>query len=65
MFLVESFFILWLIRIVRTEEVFLDIAQGQLKGLKLVSIKNERPYNSFKGIPYAEPRFGVNKFQVS
>lgn len=65
MFLAKLAFLLWIIKIARTEEVFLDIAQGQLKGLKRSSLKYEKPFYSFKGIPYAEPRFGLNKFKVS
>lgn len=47
------------------EEVLLDIPQGTLKGLKTTTIIGGKPYYSFKGIPYAKPNVGPNKFRVS
>lgn len=46
------------------EEVLLDIPQGTLKGIKSTTIYHGMPVYSFKGIPYAKPNIGANKFQV-
>lgn len=43
----------------------LEIPQGFLKGLKTDTVLQNKPYYSFKGIPYAKPNVGLNKFQVS
>ncbi|XP_044586951.1 esterase FE4-like [Cotesia glomerata] len=47
------------------EEVLLDIPQGTLKGIKSTTIYHGMPVYSFKGIPYAKPNIGANKFQIS
>lgn len=47
------------------QDVQLEIPQGFLKGLKTNTVLENKPYYSFKGIPYAKPNVGVNKFQVS
>lgn len=47
------------------QEVQLEIPQGILKGLKTETILKNKPYYSFKGIPYAKPNVGPNKFRVS
>lgn len=47
------------------EDIQLEIPQGFLKGLKTNTVLENKPYFSFKGIPYAKPNVGVNKFQVS
>jgi carboxylesterase type B len=44
--------------------VELEIPQGFLKGIKLTTVLQNKPYFSFKGIPYAKPNIGRNKFQV-
>ncbi|XP_014476726.1 PREDICTED: esterase FE4-like [Dinoponera quadriceps] len=46
------------------QDVQLEIPQGFLKGLKANSVLQNKPYYSFKGIPYAKPNVGVNKFQM-
>jgi len=47
------------------QNVQLEIPQGFLQGLKTSTILQNKPYYSFKGIPYAKPNVGLNKFQVS
>lgn len=47
------------------QDVQLEIPQGFLKGLKINSVMQNRPFYSFRGIPYAKPNIGLNKFQVS
>ncbi|KAL6435674.1 hypothetical protein ACFW04_005532 [Cataglyphis niger] len=42
----------------------LEIPQGFLKGLKTDTVLQNKPYYSFKGIPYAKPNVGLNKFQM-
>ncbi|KAF7992376.1 hypothetical protein HCN44_001701 [Aphidius gifuensis] len=46
------------------DEVTLDIAQGTLKGLKTTTVYHGMTMYSFKGIPYAKPNVGPNKFQA-
>lgn len=66
---------MWLIKLVLSalvafvwvtaeEEVQVEIPQGPLKGLKLNTAWHNKPYYSFKGIPYAKPNVGVDKFRV-
>ncbi|KOC60513.1 Esterase FE4 [Habropoda laboriosa] len=45
------------------QDVQLEISQGILKGLKTETILHNKPYYSFKGIPYAKPNVGHNKFR--
>lgn len=47
------------------QDVQLEIPQGFLKGLKTNSVLENKPFYSFKGIPYAKPNIGADKFQVS
>lgn len=47
------------------QDVQLEIPQGFLKGLKTRSVLHNMPYYSFKGIPYAKPNVGRDKFRVS
>ncbi|XP_032674579.1 esterase FE4-like [Odontomachus brunneus] len=46
------------------QDVQLEIPQGFLKGLKTSTVLQNVPYYSFKGIPYAKPNVGLNKFQM-
>ncbi|KMR05274.1 esterase fe4 [Lasius niger] len=46
------------------EDIQLEIPQGFLKGLKTNTVLEDKPYFSFKGIPYAKPNVGINKFQM-
>nr|XP_003706284.1 PREDICTED: esterase FE4-like [Megachile rotundata] len=46
------------------QDVQLEIPQGILKGLKTESILHNKPYYSFKGIPYAKPNVGPHKFRT-
>ncbi|KAF7992378.1 hypothetical protein HCN44_001703 [Aphidius gifuensis] len=50
--------------ILADDEVTLDIAQGTLKGLKTTTVYHGMTMYSFKGIPYAKPNVGPNKFQA-
>ncbi|KAL2721606.1 esterase FE4-like, partial [Vespula maculifrons] len=67
---------MWLIKLVLSalvafvwvtaeEEIQVEIPQGILKGLKLQTVWHNKPYYSFKGIPYAKPNVGVDKFRMS
>lgn len=47
------------------QDVQLEIPQGFLKGVKTSTVLQNKAYYSFKGIPYAKPNVGPNKFQVS
>lgn len=63
-----KFFVFCIFLIIWTsaeEEISLDIRQGTLKGLKATTVTNGKTYFSFKGIPYAQPNVGPNKFRVS
>ena len=46
------------------EEVTIDVPQGPLKGLKTTTVYQGKPLYSFKGIPYAKPNVGADKFKV-
>ncbi|KAM0724816.1 Esterase FE4 [Formica fusca] len=46
------------------QNIQLEIPQGFLKGLKTNTVLQNTPYYSFKGIPYAKPNVGINKFQM-
>ncbi|XP_051170759.1 juvenile hormone esterase-like [Leptopilina boulardi] len=64
---IYKFFVFCLYLIISTsadDEITLDIRQGKLKGLKATTITNGKPYFSFKGIPYAQPNVGSNKFRA-
>ncbi|XP_063987723.1 esterase FE4-like [Diachasmimorpha longicaudata] len=66
---------MWLIRIIvcclalglsrGADEVEVSISQGALRGVKTKTIRNGVEYYSFKGIPYAKPMTGANKFKIS
>lgn len=45
-------------------EVEVKITKGILKG-QILKSRNERPYYSFTGIPYAKPPVGKLRFEVS
>lgn len=47
------------------QDIQLEIPQGFLKGMRTNTVLQNMPYYSFKGIPYAKPNVGLNKFQVS
>lgn len=47
------------------DEITVDTALGSVKGLKATTNFNGKPYFSFKGVPYAKPPVGPNKFDVS
>ncbi|XP_043469896.1 esterase FE4-like [Leptopilina heterotoma] len=57
-------FCIFLICTTAEEEINLEIRQGKLKGLKAITITDNKPYFSFKGIPYAQPNVGLNKFRA-
>lgn len=61
-FLFYGFAVVW---VCAEEDVQLKIHQGVLKGLKTETVFHNKPYYSFKGIPYAKPNVGSDKFQVS
>ncbi|XP_033332359.2 esterase FE4 [Megalopta genalis] len=54
-----------LVRVYADQDVQLEIPQGILKGLKTETILHSKGYYSFKGIPYAEPNVGPNKFRIA
>lgn len=57
-----GFVVVW---VCADQDVQLEIPQGILKGLKTETILHNKPYYSFKGIPYAKPNVGAQKFRVS
>lgn len=64
MLLLACLLVSLLVNIVKSEDVFVDIAQGKLKGFTDTTVRYKKPFYNFKGIPYAEPRVGAEKFQV-
>ncbi|KAK2586966.1 hypothetical protein KPH14_010941 [Odynerus spinipes] len=46
------------------DEVQVEIPQGPLKGLKSHTVWHNKTYYSFKGIPYAKPNVGLDKFRA-
>lgn len=42
----------------------IQIAYGAVRGQRLFTLFDEKPYISFKGIPYAQPPVGVLRFKV-
>ncbi|XP_016907128.2 esterase FE4 [Apis cerana] len=61
-FLLYGFAVVW---VCAEQDVQLKIPQGVLKGLKTETVFHNKPYYSFKGIPYAKPNVGSDKFQIS
>ncbi|CAK9820725.1 Esterase FE4 [Anthophora plagiata] len=47
------------------QDVQLEISQGILKGLKTETVLHNKPFYSFKGVPYAKPNVGPNKFRAT
>lgn len=45
-------------------KVQLDVSQGKIVGLEY-KLPNGKPFYGFKGIPYAEPPLGNQRFAVS
>ncbi|XP_017882530.2 esterase FE4-like [Ceratina calcarata] len=45
------------------QDVQLEIPQGILKGLKTETVLHNKPYYSFRGIPYTKPNVGPNRFE--
>lgn len=64
MLLQESLIFLLIINFICGEDVFVDVEQGKLKGYSELTLRLKKKYYSFKGIPYAKPRVGENKFEV-
>lgn len=64
MLLQEFFISLLILKFVYGEDVFVDVEQGRLKGYSESTLRLNKKYFSFKGIPYAKPRVGDNKFEV-
>lgn len=60
-FVLCGFVVVW---VCADQDVQLEIPQGILKGLKTETILHNKPYYSFKGIPYAKPNVGAQKFQL-
>ena len=48
-----------------SEEIIVEISDGFLRGKKCISVRNNFPYFSFQGIPYAQPPVGNLRFKVS
>lgn len=46
------------------EEVLWEIPLGKIKGLKLSTVYQNKPYYSFRSVPYVKSVTGVNKFEV-
>lgn len=57
--------LLFVIFVSADDEVQVEIAQGKLIGSKATTVLEKKPYYSFKGIPYAKPNVGLDKFRVS
>ncbi|KAK0094936.1 hypothetical protein PV326_009584 [Microctonus aethiopoides] len=47
------------------ESIVLNIPQGLLKGQKKITAYHSLPFYSFKGIPYAKPNVGRDKFNIA
>ena len=58
------FYGLVLVSVYADQDVQLEIPQGILKGLKTETVLHNKPYYSFKGVPYAKPNVGPNKFRM-
>lgn len=46
-------------------EHVLKVSTGCLKGIEKTTVLNNKIYYSFRGIPYAEPPTGRNRFKVN
>lgn len=64
MVLLKGILVSLFLAVIRAEDALVDVAQGTLKGLKSTTAINQKPFYSFKGIPFAKPRVGKSKFQV-
>ncbi|XP_017761096.1 PREDICTED: esterase FE4-like [Eufriesea mexicana] len=60
-FVLYGFVVVW---VCADQDVQLEISQGILKGLKTETVLHNKPYYSFKGIPYAKPNVGADKFRA-
>ncbi|EEB19354.1 Esterase FE4 precursor, putative [Pediculus humanus corporis] len=47
-----------------SEEIIVEISDGFLRGKKCISVRNNFPYFSFQGIPYAQPPVGNLRFKA-
>lgn len=45
--------------------VEIDIESGRIRGKRSLTLYNEKPYYSFRGIPYAQPPIKDLRFKVS
>lgn len=50
--------------IINSEDVFVEIPQGKIKGYTDTTIRYKKPFVAFKGLPYAKPRVAEDKFEV-
>lgn len=64
MLLLRSLLLVLCFTIIKSDEVLVQIPQGKLKGYTDVTIRYKKPFVAFKGIPYAKPRLGEDKFEV-
>lgn len=46
------------------EYVIVETTTGRVRGITAITLFDENPYASFKGIPYAEPPIGRLRFKV-
>lgn len=64
MLILTSFLFVLFLAIINGDEVIVEIPQGKLKGYTDTTIRYKKPFVAFKGVPYAKPRIGENKFEV-
>lgn len=48
-----------------TDFVVVSTTSGQLRGRKVFTVLNQRPYFTFRGIPYAQPPVGELRLKVT
>lgn len=48
-----------------TDSIVVHTVTGQVRGRKALTLFENKPYYSFKGIPYARPPLGDLRFKVS